>query len=174
MSLLPRWQVSKEEGLLMFWTRQCLGTLVPPGSHVGVGGMVGGVPAQKLCAGRQTVLLHVPFGGRVKIGLPTTKFIWPGEVWMIRAALGSCDRLHWPPHSYARCAACDDIARAIAIASKLPSAWCDCSVEDTHTLFFSRCSVTISGYSLPWTMLGIAGDTPAAIRNNAFQKAYPN
>lgn len=48
---------------------------MPPGSHVGVGGMVGGVPAPKLCSGRQTVFLHVPFRARVKIGLLTIKFI---------------------------------------------------------------------------------------------------
>lgn len=50
---------------------------MPPGSHAGVGGMVGGVPTPKLCSRRQTVFLHVPFRGRVKIGLPQLNLFDP-------------------------------------------------------------------------------------------------
>lgn len=162
---------AERKHLQMFQTSWCLAVLVSPGYHAGIGGRVGGGPVLESYSERQTVFLHMPFRGRVRIGLSTTKVVWPWEVWMARAALGSYEMLHWPPHSYARC---EDVARAAAGASHLPLVQCDCSEEDAHTLFFSRASVTISGYSLSWAMLGVAGDTPATLRNNVLKKTHPN
>lgn len=157
---------AERKHLLVFQTSWCPAVPVSPGCHAGIGGRLRGDPVLESYSGRQTVILHMPFRGRVRIGLPAIKVVWPWEVWMTRAALGSSEILHWPPHSYARCAACEDTARATAVASHLPLVQCDCSEEDTHTLFFSRCSVSISGYSLSWTMLSVAGDIPATLRNN--------
>lgn len=136
----------KRGNICWFQISWCLAVLLSPGYHAGIGGRVRGGPVLESCSGRQTVFPHMPFRGRVKTGLPTIKVVWPWEVWMIRAALGSYEILHWPPQSYARCAACEDLARATAAASHLPLVQCDCFEEDTHTLFLSRCSVSISGF----------------------------
>lgn len=150
------------------WQYSCLLAII----QVCIGGRFRGAPGSH--SGRQTVFFHMPVRGTVRIEPPTIKVVWPWEVWMTRAALACYEVLHWPPHSYARCAACEDTARAAAVASHLPLVQCDCSEEDAHTLFFSRCSVSISGYSISWTMLGVAGDIPATLRNNVFEKVYPN
>lgn len=171
-SSFPRDKRAEEKHLLMSQRSWCLAVLVSPSYRAGIGGRVRGGPVLESYYGRQTLFLHMPFRERFRIGLPTINVVWPWEVWMAKVALCSYEILHWPPHFYARCAACEDTARATAVASHLPLVQCDCSEEDAHTLFFSRCSVAISGYSLSWTMLSVAGDTPATLRNNVFFKMY--
>lgn len=124
------------------WQYLCLLAII----QVCIGGRVRGAPESY--SGRQTVFFHMPVRGTVRIEPPTIKVVWPREVWMTRAALASYEVLHWPPHSYARRAACEDTARALLWPHT--SLWCSvtalrrtltvCSSADVLYLYLATAS----------------------------------
>lgn len=167
-SSFPHDKRAERKHLLMFQTSWCLAVLVSPGYHAGIGGRVGGDPVLESYSGTQLCFSTCLSEEELE---ETIKVVWPWEVWMARAL--------WAPMKY-----------CIDLLCKMCSMW-GCSQGccwgltppcAAVPLFWGGHSHFVLQHSFciyiwlqpPWTMLGVAGDMPATLRNNVFKKAHPN